>query len=377
MADTILVWGRGLRLADPYSRDRVTFALLRCLGYRLMAFSPWLSALGHWQAALHPWPPLAAVWVPCFRQRDVAAAARFARQRRIPLIVDPLISAYDKQVNERHKFAAHTWRARALLAWERRQLARADLLLADTAGHAHYFETVLGVDPARLQVLPVGADATLFQPSPLPAWPSEGRPVRVLFYGSFIALHGVPTIVEALATYRGPPLEVQFIGAGPDRAAAEARLAELASHPALRHVLFSDWMPIAQLAQRLTAVDLVLGVFGTSGKARRVVPNKVYQALASGRPVITADTPAFGPIFRNHPIPPLAFIPPGDSLALARRLAAWAADPAGLSRRGKAAASLYQHHFAVPVLRARLAAALTTLGLAPRSDAQGPLPSDH
>lgn len=365
MAGTILVWGRGLQLTDPYSRDRVTFSLLRDLGYRLLPFSPWISALGDWHAALYPWPPLAAVWVPCFRQRDVAAAARFARHHQVPLIVDPLISAYDKQVNERRKFPPHSRRAQVLLAWESRLLACADLLLADTAGHAHYFQTVLGVDPARIKVLPVGADETLFKPSPLPAWPPGGRPVRVLFYGSFIALHGVPTIVEALEIYRGPPLEVQFIGVGPERSAAEKRLSALGSQPALSHVSFSDWMPIAQLAARLAAVDLVLGVFGTSGKAQRVVPNKVYQALSSGRPVITADTPAFGAPFRDHPGAPLAFTPSGDSVALACQLAAWAADASGLSRRGSAAALLYRQHFAVTVLRTRLASALQPLGLVP------------
>ena len=37
---------------------------------------------------------------------------------------------------------------------------------------------------------------------------------------------------------------------------------------------------------------MVLGIFGNTGKTARVIPNKVYDALATGRAIITADTPA-------------------------------------------------------------------------------------
>ena len=44
--------------------------------------------------------------------------------------------------------------------------------------------------------------------------------------------------------------------------------------------------------------DACLGIFGTSPKARAVIPNKVYDALACARPVITADTPAIAELLR-------------------------------------------------------------------------------
>lgn len=360
MGSRILVWARGLKLGNAYSRDRVTFTLLKQLGYQLVGFSPWISGLGACQAALYSWPTLNAVWVPSFRQRDLEAAARFARRRRLPLIFDPLISAYDKQVYERCKFPPQSRQAQALLAWERRLFEKADLVLADTIGHASFFASVLGVEESCLRVLPVGADEAIFKPSPLPPWPVAGRPVRLMFYGSFLALHGVSTIVDALGAYRGPPVEVHFIGSGPHRADAEAKLAVLPLHPAIVRVVFTDWLPIDQLASRLAEVDLVLGIFGTSAKAQRVVPNKVYQALAVGRAVITADTPAFDAVFRQQTPPPLAFTPPGDAGALAGQIAEWAADYEALIRRGESAYKLYEQHFCTSVLQAKLAAALSS-----------------
>ena len=46
------------------------------------------------------------------------------------------------------------------------------------------------------------------------------------------------------------------------------------------------------LPGELAAAAVVLGVFGAGRKAAMVVPNKVYQAAAAGRPLVTRDGPA-------------------------------------------------------------------------------------
>ena len=44
----------------------------------------------------------------------------------------------------------------------------------------------------------------------------------------------------------------------------------------------------AVMTSPLASADAILGIFGTSDKALRVIPNKVYQGLAVGRAVLTA-----------------------------------------------------------------------------------------
>lgn len=353
MLEHILIWARGATLDNAYSRDRVVFRLLQQSGIRLSTFSPSISAIGDIEAMLRRAPLVDAVWVPSFRQRDVAAAARFARRRVIPLIFDPLISAYDKQVNERGKFSADSAAARWLLKRERNRFDRADILIADTQGHADYFAEQLAVPRERIVLLPVGADESIFTPQP-PRLPSTLARLRVLFYGSFIGLHGVPTIVDAIRRYGGPPVEFHFVGDGPMRADAERALAPYARDGGTVSVRFEPWLDSAALTARIGAADIVLGVFGTSGKALRVVPNKVYQALAVGRPVITADTPAFDCRFRAADPAPLAFTAPGDGTALAHRIAAWVDDRSCLPERARAARQLFETQFSESHLRRHL-----------------------
>jgi glycosyltransferase involved in cell wall biosynthesis len=365
----VLVWGRGTRLDGAYSRDRVVYRILGQLGAALRAFSPRVSAIGDLEAALHVRDAVDLVWVPCFRQRDVLAAVRFARRRGVPVVFDPLISAYDKQVNEREKFAEGSPAARKLLARERRQFAGADLVVADTVGHADYFHEVLGVPRERLLVLPVGADESLFQPAP-PRAIGADEPVRVLFYGSFIRLHGVPTIVSALRDYAGPPIHCRLIGAGPMRTEAETALRDL--DPSRVDVAFEDWLAFETLPERIAAADIVLGIFGTTPKALRVVPNKVYQALAMGRPVITALSPAYDADFRAVEPDALGFVPAGDAGALAGLLEAWVGARETLATRGQAASRLFAGAFTEARLCARLAAGLVAGGIGHLPDTGSP-----
>ena len=64
--------------------------------------------------------------------------------------------------------------------------------------------------------------------------------------------------------------------------------------------------------------SIVLGVFGVTSKTAMVIPNKIYEALACGKPVITADTPAAAELLKDTQSALL--VPPGDPEALARAI---------------------------------------------------------
>jgi glycosyltransferase involved in cell wall biosynthesis len=59
-----------------------------------------------------------------------------------------------------------------------------------------------------------------------------------------------------------------------------------------------------------------LGIFGTSEKAASVIPNKVFQVVAAGRPLITRDSPAIRELLSPTP-GCVSLVAAGDAAALA------------------------------------------------------------
>ena len=352
-AKTVLWWGR----FDPdYSRNRILRQAYAALGWQIADFRPLLSPLADIEALLRRPARADLVHVPCFRQRDIAAATRYARRHRIPLLIDPLISAYDKQVFERAKFHEASAAAQRLLRGERRLLQNADVMLADTPEHARFFADTLGVTRAKLQVVYVGAEESLFAPVLAPA---PGSPIEVLFYGSFIALQGAEFIIEAARVYQGPAVRWTLLGNGPllERCKQSAR--------GLTNVVFEPWLPYAQLPARIRRADILLGVFGATPKAQRVIPNKVFQALACGRPLVTCRAPAYPAELAEGAEHGIAWVPAGDSAALASAVAELARHPEQLATLGRAARAGYEKFFSGEAIRRQLQAALAVLPFTP------------
>jgi glycosyltransferase involved in cell wall biosynthesis len=121
-------------------------------------------------------------------------------------------------------------------------------------------------------------------------------------------------------------------------------------------VTWLDWVPGEQLPDLVAGHDVSLGIFGTTEKALRVVPTKVYQGLAAGGVVVTSDTAPHRAMLDAAAV----LVPPGDPAALAAALRALAADRAALARLKRAghqfAVDRFQPAAVVRSLRARIAA---------------------
>ena len=307
---TILWWGRLGNYGPDYPRNRTVIDCLESIGFSVVHFQPRISAFADLEAKLKSFHNISAVWVPCFRQRDVSAAARWSRRNGVPLIFDPLISAFDKRVGEKRKYAAHSLRGKRLLAWERKLFADADHLIADTQCHKEYFSEQLQFPIDNISVVPVSAEENLFYPRNTPT----NEIPEALFFGTFIGLQGAEFIARSIQFYAGPAFRMTFLGQGPDRVKCEEICAAYPND--LVQVKFEDWIAFEALPERIADADLCLGVFGTGEKTARVIPNKVYQALACGKPVLTMFADAYPPDIESEQTG-ISWVKPGSPEAIA------------------------------------------------------------
>jgi len=264
---------------------------------------------------------------------DLLAARRAARGR--PVVFNPLVSLSDTLVGDRGRFGPRSLPARVLRAIDRRALRSADLVVADTETHADFLADLAGLPRERFEVCFVGAEERVFRPG----WSPQG-PFIALFVGKLIPLHGLDTILEAARLV--PELGIRIVGSGQLEPL-------LATRPP--SVEWVPWVEYEQLAAELHAASCALGIFGTSHKARRVIPNKAFQALACGTPLVTADTAAARELLTDGETATL--VPPGDPQALADALRRLAAEPKRTQRLAEAGQAVYRERAGEDVLGTR------------------------
>lgn len=264
---------------------------------------------------------------------DLPAAKRAARGR--PVVFNPLVSLFDTLVSDRGRFRRGLPAAGIVRIVDRRAFQKADLVVADTEAHARFFREEFRLADDRVEVCLVGAEDRLFRPG----WQPE-TPFHALFVGKLIPLHGLETILAAARL--APEVPFRVVGSG-----QLERL--LDSRPA--NVTWVPWVDYEDLPGELQQAGCALGIFGTGDKTARVIPNKVFQALACACPVVTADTPAARELLTDGA--DAILIPAGDAEALAGAVRRLASDPALARRLGDEGRATYEAQASEDVLGLR------------------------
>jgi len=202
-----------------------------------------------------------------------------------------------------------------LQAVDLRALRAADVVVADTDANADFLAEVGGVPRDRLETIYVGAEERVFCETWAPVYP-------------FSAFH-VAGRGASIATVRAA--------------------AELA--PELPVLVDAD-TPYEELGVAYGRAGIALGSFVDS----RAIPDAAFAALATGTPLVTADTPAIRELLVDGETALL--VPPDNAPALADALRRLQADGALRTHLSAGARRLYGERASEAVLGARWRALL-------------------
>lgn len=246
---------------------------------------------------------------------DMPLAKLIGVLKKKPVIFDVFLSQFDSNVLDRQQVAANSPAAQKYYFMDQISCRLANLNLLDTDTHISFFVENFNLPKRIFRRLWLGADDEIMYPR---KGISRGLSFKVFFYGSFIPLQGIEYIIQATKLLATMNASVELLVVGSGQTYPSMRM--LAEKLNINHhsLTFKGQMPYEDLPELMSQSHLCLGIFGTTPKTQRVIPNKVFDGLAMGLPVITADTPAVREVLTHGENVHLC--PPGDARSLAEAI---------------------------------------------------------
>ena len=200
------------------------------------------------------------------------------------LILDHMMSPYDSLLNEKKIVKKGGLIDRFIYFYEKSILRHADVILTDTDLHKTYFTSQFAVNAEKIHSIPVGTDEDVFKSVPFISYKGKKDFFNVLFYGSFLPLHGIDIILAAADLLQDKPISFIIIG-GKGKALRDFN--EMKKRLGLNNIIHKKWASYEQLPDVIQKANVCLGgPFGNTGQAHRVITGKTFQFLAMGKPAI-------------------------------------------------------------------------------------------
>jgi glycosyltransferase involved in cell wall biosynthesis len=156
-----------------------------------------------------------------------------------------------------------------------------------------------GVPDERIRLLPCGVDTALFSPgikdpSLLSRWNIGPADPVILFMGTIYRFSGLDRVIADFQRVldRHPQTKLLVVGWGED----EQRLKRLViEHRVSTNVIFTGLQPYQLLPDIIRSSDICINPFELNAITRDILPNKVFQYLACGKPLVATRLPGTEP----------------------------------------------------------------------------------
>jgi len=258
---------------------------------------------------------------------------------RKPIIYFPAFSIYDTLVNDRKKLKKNSLRAKIIHWIDGLACKMADRIVLESSEEIKYFVKEFSLPIEKFRQLSLAADESIF----FPQSDFEGNKFTVLFFGTFIPLHGVETIVNA-ANLLKKEKDIEFILCGDGQTKPETE--KLVQKECIDNVVMPGLVSKKELIEFLKKSDVCLGIFGKSSKANKVVTNKALQILASKKCLITMDSPAAKEAFLESGVNSI-LVPSFSPKKLAEAILFLKNNPEKANQISNAGYKTYQEHLSI------------------------------
>jgi len=192
---------------------------------------------------------------------------------------------------------------------------RADHLVVNSPAYRDYL-IARGMNSEKVSLVANGADPAMFDPeargdSFRERW-NFGNDFVVTYAGALGAVNDIPVVLRAADRLRGH-LNIRFVlvGDGKERRNLESMAEELE----LENVVFTGVVAKLEMTEVLAASDACLSTLKNISMFRTTYPNKVFDYMAAGRPVILVIDGVIREVVER--VDAGVFVPPGDDEALA------------------------------------------------------------
>lgn len=338
-----------------YTRDRIVAKALVRAGADVVPLGSAARFPARWWASARAMrrERFDVVLVSTLSQTDVPVDRLVGMLTGTPVVFDASIALHESMVESRRTTRAGSVHARMLATQDFLACTLASRILIDTNTHLAYLSERSRAPASRFARIWLGADDDVMRPRER----DRRGPFRVLFYATYSPLHGAEQIVRAAAQISSSDDEIEFLMVGSGY--TDAAIRALADDLGVTSIRFSGRVPYLELPDLIATSDVCLGVFGTIPPTSRVIPFKVFDALAMARPVITADTPAAREVLVDgvH----CRLCPPGDPAAIADAVLGLKNDARVADALAERGYELFRDRFSIDALSRDLADVLISV----------------
>ena len=228
-----------------------------------------------------------------------------------------------------------------------------------------------GTDPAKVFMVPNCADLDLFHPGPKDSAISERLGLEGKFVVGYAGAIGPANAVHviaqaaALLKQRGRD-DIVVLVAGDGKSTPQVRA--MKGDLGLDNLHLLGPVPKHDMPALLRSCDVLLAHLAKVPVLYTGSPNKLFDALASGRPIIVNSPGWTKPLVVDHDAG--LFVEPEDALQLADAMQQLADDPAAVQRMGRNARKLAEEQFSRDEQADRLIAILEDVAGVPERSAR-------